>query len=668
MTLTNDPPAIDAGFEHPFVDVDEQRELPLPHRYLRGGFSGTDTRFSLHLPQADAYEGRFFQYIAPIPDSEHFSEGLTGEEDRIGFSISSGAAFLETNGGGPRAADPFSGLDPTIGAYRANAAAAQYARVLAQQIYGPHRTYGYAFGGSGGGFRTIGGAENTTGVWDGFVPYVIGSPMAIPNSFTARMAALRILRGHFEEIVDALEPGGSGDPAEHLDEEQAAALLEVTRMGFPPRTWFGHASMGPHGLAALYPGLRAIDPGYFEDFWTLPGYLGADPTPSLLRDRVQHRTTISSLLTPADLAATGHASVAHGGQSTGAADDAWLGSTSPDLPVAVRLTERPAVDPQTTELIIETGASAGARIVVLRVLDDIAIFGPADAEVLRALRPGDELTVDNSGFLAIQTYHRHQVPGPEYAAWDQFRGPGGTPLFPQRPMLVGPIFAAGAAGSVQSGRFTGRMIVVACLWDREAYAWQADWYRSAVRRHLGDATDEHFRLWFIDRATHGDVEPQEDPTRTVSYLGALHQALRDLAAWVENDTPPPATSVYSVVDSQVTAANSAPARHGIQPVVTLAANGAERAEVRVGEPVELVAHAETPGVGVIVAVEWNTGAGFEAADAVALSAQVTVSTTVTFDAPGTYFPSVRVAAHRDGAASDGFARIQNVTGARVVVS
>ena len=165
--------------------------------------------------------------------------------------------------------------------------AARYARVVAAQMYGEHRPYGYAYGGSGGGYRTIGSAENTSGVWDGFVPYVIGSPMAIPNMFTVRMHAQRILRDRFDQIVDAVEPGGSGDMFEGLDAEERDALTEVTRMGFPPRSWFGHRTMGMHAFPVLYRGLVAADPTYFEDFWAKPGYLGHESPPSLRRDRVR---------------------------------------------------------------------------------------------------------------------------------------------------------------------------------------------------------------------------------------------------------------------------------------------------------------------------------------------------------------------------------------------
>src|SRR6204780_5105542 len=259
----------DPTFSQPYVDVDEWRDIPVHHRYVHGGFRDTQTRFSIYLPPEGSYQGRFFQHITPVPDSEHLAQHQApGEQDKIGFSLDSGAYFLETNGGGV-----FGGYgsdDPTIAAYRANAASARYSRVVAAEMYGEHRPYGYAYGGSGGGYRTIGSAENTTGVWDGFVPYVIGSPMAIPNMFTVRMHALRILRDRFDRIVDAVEPGGSGDLYEHLDEEERAALTEATRMGFPPRSWFGHRTMGMHAFPVLYQGLVMADPTYFEEFWSQP--------------------------------------------------------------------------------------------------------------------------------------------------------------------------------------------------------------------------------------------------------------------------------------------------------------------------------------------------------------------------------------------------------------
>lgn len=668
MSIADRRWADDDLFADPYVDLDEWRESPVRHRYVHGGFGGTETRFSMYMPPADRYAGRFFQHITPVPDSEYLAQGAAGEEDKIGFSVVSGAYFLETNGGG-HASRPGSDIDPTIAAYRANAAAARYSRIVAAQMYGPHRTYGYAYGGSGGGFRTIGGAENTSGVWDGFVPYVIGSPMAIPNVFTVRMHAQRTLREHLERIADATEPGG-GDMYEGLEPEEVEALREVTRMGFPPRSWFGHRTMGMHAFPVLYDGVVAADPTYFDDFWTQPGYLGHTRDPSLLRDVVQHRDKIAETIDAGQAGALNVAIATQPGQA-GGVDTAWQGAGSPrSVPVAVRLDRGCGVDIMGAELIVLSGAGAGTRLGLLSVHDAIAVFGPAGVETRSSLRPGDVVEVDNRGYLAAQTYHRHQVPEPDFSVWDQFRHPDGTPIYPQRPLLLGPLFAAAAAGTVQTGRFEGKMIVVSTLLDREAFAWQADWYRARVQHHLGARTDDHFRLWFIDNALHGDDEVQENPTHTVSYLGALHQALRDVSGWVEHGTSPPPTTAYEVVDGQVVVPVSAADRNGVQPVVSLTVDGSEMAEVAVGDAPLFRAVAEVPGgAGRIVCIEWDfDGAGsYPARQDWDEVVPAVVERRHTFATPGTYFPAVRVASQRDGDTRTPYSRIQNLARVRVIV-
>src|SRR4029077_4923743 len=145
----------------------------------------------------------------------------------LGFTLDSGAYYVQTNLGG---ADRTPMADPAIAAYRVNAAAAKYSRVVAAELYGEHRPYGYLFGGSGGSYQTIGSAENTRGVWDGFVPFVMATPNAIPSLFTVRMHALRVLRqrNKFPAIVDAVNPGGSGNPYAKLNDEECSALNEAT--------------------------------------------------------------------------------------------------------------------------------------------------------------------------------------------------------------------------------------------------------------------------------------------------------------------------------------------------------------------------------------------------------------------------------------------------------
>lgn len=655
------------GFGAPYIDIDEWRDAPVRHRYVHGGFDASETRFSFYFPLAERYEGRFFQHITPAPESENLAYGPTGPANKIAFAEASGAYFVETNGGGPTWATPENELDPTVAAYRANAAAAAYSRLVAQEMYGPHRVYGYAYGGSGGAYRTIGAAENTTGVWDGFAPHVLGSAYAIPNVFSVRMHAQRVLADKLDRIVDSLEPGGGGDPLAVLNSEERDAYLEVTRMGFPPRSWYAHRTMGTQAFGILCPSVRAADPGYFEDFWTVPGYLGADPSSSIHQARVRFTTTIAGVIRREQ---PGASDGGHEGPR-GGTDESFKGIPGESQAVlALQLAEAAPVPTTGADLWVRSGPAEGTRVSLQSVEGTLATIDFPDIEPrLAATRVGDTVEIDNSNFLAAQTYHRHQVT-PDARVWDQFLNPDGTPLYPQRPMLLGPIFGRAAAGTIQSGDFEGKMIAICSLLDREAYPWQGDWYRQKVREHFGDQADDRFRLWFTDNAVHADDEFQEDPTHTVSYLGIVHQALRDLSRWVEDGVEPPASTSYAMVDGQIVVPPTAAERLGVQPVVTLTADGSDRADVAVGEPMVVVACAETPpGDGEIVQVEWDLDAdgSYELSDVGAFGRSAKLARTVQFAEPGTYFVTVRVSAERDGYATDIFARLLNLARVRVVV-
>lgn len=666
----------DSLFSQPFVDRDEWREEPLKHRYVHGGFEGTRTRFSFYFPPEDQYQGRFFQYITPFPDNENLSQGASGEDDRIGFSIESGAYFVETNGGGAiDFADPRAG-DATIGAYRANAACAEFSRVVAGRIFGGSRPYGYCFGGSGGAYRTIGGMENTEGIWDGAVPYVLGSPMAIPNVFTVRMHAMRTLKDKFPQIVDALEPGGSGDMYAGLNEEEKSALEEVTKMGFPPGAWYAYETMGIHGFTVLYQGVVMADQPYFtDDFWNKEGYLGADPPASLLKARIQKKSTIKRLILIDEAVDLGLIQPMSP-EDRGSADLAWksMGGTEGGMPVAFQLDDgMPEVGFLGGDLIMESGSAEGSSLFITKIDGDKVVLGPTNSPAsLVPVKTGDEVLIDNSNFLAVQTYHRHQVPGPEYKVYDQFRDREGNPVYPQRPMLLGPMFTMGAAGSLPTGRFSGRMILLGSLWDREAFPWQCDWYRERVKEFLGDNTDDHFRLWYTERAIHGDASAQlDDPTRVVSYVGVLQQALRDLSAWVEKGIPPSPTTNYKILDGQVVVPPTASERSGIQPVIVAQVNGGKRADIPAGEPLSFQAEVSLPeNTGSVVKVAWDFDGTGEFADVLDIEdgqTKLTTETSYAIDRPGTYFPAVRVTSQREGNSNTPFSRIQNLDRVRVIV-
>lgn len=664
----------DPMFDAPYVDVDEWRDKPVRHRYVHGGFKGTECRFSFYFPPTERYEGRFFHLLLPVTGIETAAIAppqATTLADPIPFAIESGAYLVESNQG---RTVMFPGDDTTITGYRASAAAARYSRVLAAEMYGAHRPYGYAYGGSGGAYKTFACLENCPGVWDGGVPFVQGSPMSIPYMFMVQGHAIRVLRDKFPAIVDALEPGGSGDMYSGLNTEEREALAEVTRMGCPPRAWFSYER-----IALAYTGILSMfldnmlkwDPEYFKDFWTVPGYLGQNPPESLLRERVQHKAKISKVVKTKEVAALG----------TMVSMPSRLADSEGEMPAAVKLEKMPAGNLQGNTMTLTSGAVAGHVLYIAGVVGDLVMvgFGETNFQELVKMKAGDEVLIDNGTYLAAQTYHRHQIPSPDYHVWNQFLV-NGKPVYPQRPALLGPRYTRYAMGSTQTGRFAGKMIVVESMMDEAAFPWQADWYRMQVQAALGPRLDDHYRLWFVDNAMHtaptvmlGDRRPVAS-TRIINYTGVVQQALRDLSAWVEKGWAPPSSTTYKMVDGQVQVPPTAAERKGIQPVVMMKANGGERAEVAVGETVEFTAVIEVPpGTGTVVSAKWDfEGAGdypvAEQFDDINSSfSRVTLKTTYAFSKPGTYFPALRATSQRQGDFKTRYARIHNLGRVRVVV-
>ncbi len=668
----------DPRFNQPYIDVREWRDEPADapvfpggittqggdaapvkarHLYVHGGFTGTDAKFSFCFPPEEEYEGRFFQATHQL---------LAGEEAtprNITFALASGGYSVQTNMGGsdnPRGAEESAHgqVDTTIRGYRVNAEAAKFSRVVAAEIYGPHRTYGYLYGGSGGAYQTLSSAEMTTGVWDGFVPYVMGSPQSIPNCFTVRVNALRVLKDKWPSIIDAIEPGGSGDPSAGLSDEERAALEEATRTGFPPGAWFNYIPQGGGPLVLVASYVPLLDPTYLDDFWSKPGYLGTDPRSSVRAARIQHEATVVDVIP--------------GGQKQ------------------LKLSSVPTGDLTGADVIITSGAAAGKTAPLGRIASDgkgqiglvyesvgVTIDVMADPAVVDIIQAGDEVRIDNSRFLALQTYHRHQFPpaNPDFDypdVYDYFRGPDGTPKYPQRGVDIGAAGTLGATGEIPTGRFNGKMIVVECLHDGDALPWQADWYRKKVEASEGPHVDERYRLWYVDNANHTDPTTETQQTHAVSYSGTVQYTLRELSAWIERGIVPPPTSEYRVQNGQVHVPASAAERKGIQPVVHLEVNGGDRAEVRVGEVVTFIAAIEVPpSPGNVVSAQWDfegVGKYPETAELEGPTSEtVSVTATHAFADPGTYFPTLRVASQRERDASTPFARSVNLGRVRVVV-
>jgi hypothetical protein len=623
----------------------EVRSDPRPHYFIEGEFLETDARFNLHCPLAENYQGRLFQNTHPLLGSL-----LSIPPGSITFALDSGACFLWTNQGGED--NPISpeqtqepGFEADYGGYRVNAAAMKAANQLANELYGEHQAYAYLYGGSGGAYQTICSAEHTTGVWNGYVPFVMGTPHAIPSLFTVRIHALRILRlrDKFPEIMDAIDPGGSGDPYATLDQQEAEALREATLMGLPPRGWWNHPTLdgGPLALIAGY--VPIFDPNYTEDFFSVPGYLGFDdPYGSVAAARIQD--------------ATGARTV--------------VGVQGPLLV----LEDLPEGDLVGSTLFVDSGAEEGKQGTIFTSApgsNAVLVIGVNAANIV----PGDLVRIDNSANLALQTFHRHQVPeSGEFVGWNQFRGDGGDLIYPQREVLTGPKGAFNGAGCLASGDFDDPVILVQNLMDIDAFPWQADWYYAKVRELQGETHSQRFRLWYIDHAQHNSPAPSNTAAfaRTIGYQSVLQHALRDLADWVESGEEPPATSSYDVIDSQVEVPATAGERRGVQPVVALTVNGGERAVVTVGEEVTFEVDVESPpNAGTLVQLEWD----FEGVGDFPVSTRLDgTQTTIMrqrrhiYTEPGTYFPVVRATQQREADPDDPHARVQNIARVRVVVA
>src|SRR5207249_963293 len=100
-------------------------------------------------------------------------------------------------------------------------------------------------------------------------------------------------------VIDAAEPGGSGDIFAGLTSEQRDAVATLYRTGWPRGA---ENQLYPPGVFAYaLKGAMEDDPGYFDDFWNVPGYLGADQPQALAGRLIDRTTTVRHVVTAAEL-------------------------------------------------------------------------------------------------------------------------------------------------------------------------------------------------------------------------------------------------------------------------------------------------------------------------------------------------------------------------------
>jgi hypothetical protein len=668
------------SFGKPFVDTDEWRESPRRHRYIHGGFEGTHTRFSFYLPPPELYKGRMFQFLSGGQggDEHSLTVGMFGSgvpvfelcfEDLGGYMVESNQGHFIDEGN--------TGVSGDVELFVASAETGVYSKIFAEQVYGTAPHHSYVWGGSGGGLRSIACIENRPDVWDGAAPSLIGEGSG--SSLSSALAYWWLYcRDKRADIIDATEPGGTGDPFATLNHDQRYALASLYRAGWnrgaESQMWNSGSWM--FGLN----GLKDNDPTFFDDFWNRPGYLGHDSPDRLATVLVDQTCTVTQV---------------HSGPGPG---QMWLPGPAEmgfDVPApekgadyAIEV-DAELGDPNRMYMARATvlsGKAKGRQIYVAgegATLVGERMTGP---EMFDEVEPGDRVHLDNRELIAFAHRWMYAIDlerwtmedpatggralAPEYAGLGALMLDG-LPIYPQRSGRMLPAWMTGA--------LTRKTIHMACTHDTIVPVPSVGHYHRMVSEHHGDQTDDIYRLWWIENAPHGGPQlpawtmPEKDlglwKSRLVDMSGDVLPAL---VRWVEDSTAPAATTSYRYTrDSGLVLASTAAERGGIQPLAQARANGGRRAEVRVGESVTFTGTAEQPpGSGTIVFARWDfegTGTTSYEHTVEGDAAAIKVEATHAYDRPGTYFASFRVGGHVDGSKGRS-APAENLARVRVVVS
>ncbi|KAF4916391.1 hypothetical protein CGCVW01_v010100 [Colletotrichum viniferum] len=618
------PNCFDPMYSKAVIDKDENMTLPSPHRLISGHFESTDVNFNFYLPPETSWQGRFFSYV-------YLDQNSTAIDRRIGFVLDSGAYLIQVSG--------------TSG-YRADAAAAKFSRSILANYYRsvPEHVYGYIYGGSGGSYMTIGAMENTAGVWDGAVPIVVAPPVSIPLNHAVQNLASVVLRNKSSHIIDSTRSGDVEKAMPNLSETEASVFREATLSGVPIEAWENFSGLASSRmLKVLVSSVKNLDPSYADGYWSKPGYLGTD------------NSTLSDVLHSnfANLTAIIQEVIAISDD-----DDFAFNITLEGVPEKIVNFDGLEYILLDMDCLSKIGALTGTwnpstkSIMATKDNPDI---------VLSNLTQGQRIRVDNSWFIAMHTYHRHQIPNrPGFYGFDQFM----LPLWVQPPHA--PLATSAAACTARwgytgapSGPITGKMIIVDNLLDSDAFPWHADCF------------DDNFRLWYNERADHFfELVAENFKDFIADYTGMYEHAMRSLCVWVEDGIQPPASTSYQVQNSQVIPSGEADERHGIRPIVELSMNSSLTGNIQRGTEVNFIMRAVAPvGAGKIVAVEWDFlgGKTFESVPLGEPNEIVDLVVPFVYDIAGTYLCVVKITVQREGNSSSQFSRVSNLGRIQVVV-
>ena len=558
-----------------------------------------------------------------------------------------------------------------VASHRHEAAATKVAKAYANRLYGnTAKIYSYFWGCSGGGIVSMAAAENVTGVWDGVQPQCMG-PTGVATFHSFHWQAhytMAISQAKRDAIAAAAVPGGTGDIYAGLNDEEKSVLNEFISAGYPLPVIGNHFKSFIPLVDPI--DIRMADPTYEDDFWSKPGYAGANPPKYLQAAKVDGWATIAGITRDAAGVPTAIQFDPATFPALGTTGDNYLeyyvyaadGKTR--LIDPVRVVGEPSDNRRRYSLMgkLDTPTSTLALTGTNKnVFGNVSPITNSPI-LLNALKVGGKVRVNNRFILAMYFYPRYSnIPGGR--SYDQYRNADGSPKYPQRKdisVLAGPNYRT-MGGRIETGDIKTKVMIIEGMGDNLSWPLFNASYAEQIQRTLGPKADGMMRFYLHDNGRHavGGGEP-----------GIFQQSIQDLMAWAEKGIAPPPSTSYTIRNGQVIPATQAADRHGLQPVMNLTANGVARALVGVNQPVSLAAKLEMPpATGQIVKYNWTIAGVNEAATLVNKPQPlVNVSRTINFDKPGTYVVRLTVNGQRDGlVAPANQTLLQNFREVRVVV-
>jgi hypothetical protein len=557
----------------------------------------------------------------------------------------------------------------SVASPRHMAGATKLAKAYANKLYGnTARIYSYIWGCSGGGIVAMALAENVSGVWDGVQVHCTGpSGIATYHSFYWQaLYTMAIPKAKRDAIAAAAAPGGTGDIYAGLNDEEKSVLNEFISAGYPLQV------IGSH-FASLIPlvdpvDMRMSDPTYEDDFWTKPGYLGVNPPNYLKAALVNGWATVTGITRDAAGVPTAIQFDPTTVPALSITGDNYLeywvytADGKKRLIDPNRLVGAPRNNKYRYSLMGKLDTTTG--LLTLSNTDPRASVSVINSPILLgALTVGSKVRVNNRFILAMYFYPRYSnIPG--MRSYDQYRNADGTAKYPQRKDISHLSYSnyRSMGGRIETGAIKTKVMVIEGRGDNLSWPIFNSSYAEQIQRTLGTAKSNNMmRFYLHDNGRHavGGGEP-----------GVWQQSIQDLMAWAEKGIAPPPSTSYTIRNGQVIPPDNAADRHGLQPVMNLAANDVARAMVGVNQPVNLIAKLEMPPkTGQIVQFSWTIDGKADPMTVVDKpQTLVNVNRSITFDKPGTYVVRLTVNGQRDGlVAPANQTLLQNFKEVRVVV-